>query len=44
MNNTVTAQELKTKGTSALSKKTKKFNETFITIRGEKSFAVLTMD
>lgn len=44
MNNSVTAQELKTKGMSALSEKTRKFSETFITIRGEKSFAVLTMD
>lgn len=44
MNNTVTAQELKTKGMSALSAKTKKFSETFITIRGEKSFVVLTIE
>lgn len=44
MNNSVTAQELKTKGMAALSEKTRKFSETFITIRGEKSFAVLTMD
>lgn len=44
MNNNVTAQELKIRGMSALSEKTKKFHETFITIRGEKSFAVLTMD
>lgn len=44
MNNTVTAQELKTKGMSALNVRAKKFTETFITIRGEKSFAVLTME
>ncbi|MBI2634566.1 type II toxin-antitoxin system Phd/YefM family antitoxin [Candidatus Peregrinibacteria bacterium] len=44
MNNIVTAQELKTKGMSALNARAKEFTETFITIRGEKSFAVLTMD
>lgn len=44
MNNSVTAQELKTRGMSALNEKTKKYNEIFITIRGEKSFAVLTMN
>lgn len=44
MSNTITAQELKTKGASALNKKAKKYNETFITIRGEKSFVVLSMD
>lgn len=44
MNNSVTAQELKTKGMSALNEKTKKYGEIFITIRGEKSFAVLTID
>jgi len=44
MNNTITAQELKTKGASALNEKTKKYSETFITIRGEKSFVVLTID
>ncbi|MBI5754521.1 hypothetical protein HZA40_05275 [Candidatus Peregrinibacteria bacterium] len=44
MNNIVTAQELKVKGMAALNEKTQKFSETFITIRGEKSFAVLTMD
>ncbi len=44
MNNIVTAQELKTKGMSALNERAKKFTETFITIHGEKSFAVLTMD
>lgn len=44
MNNLITAQELKTKGMSALNERAKKFSETFITIRGEKSFAVLTMD
>ena len=44
MNNIITAQELKTKGVSALKEKSKKFNETFITFHGEKSFAVLTMD
>jgi len=44
MNNTITAQELKTKGASVLSKKTQTNHETFITIRGEKRFVVLTMD
>lgn len=44
MNNTITAQELKTRGMSVLNEKTQKHSETFITIRGEKSFAVLTMD
>ncbi len=44
MNNIVTAQELKIKGMSALNKRAKKFSETFITIHGEKSFAVLTME
>jgi PHD/YefM family antitoxin component YafN of YafNO toxin-antitoxin module len=44
MNNIVTAQELKTRGMSVLSAKTRKFSETFITIRGEKSFVVLTID
>lgn len=44
MNNTITAQELKTKGMSTLHEKTQKYSETFITIHGEKSFVVLTMD
>ncbi len=44
MNNLVTAQELKTKGMAVLGKKTRNFSETFITIRGEKSFVVLTME
>lgn len=44
MNNIVTAQELKTKGMAALNERAKKYSETFITIRGEKSFAVLTME
>lgn len=44
MNNSVTAQELKTKGASVLSKKTKENHETFITVRGEKRFVVLTME
>ncbi len=44
MDNNVTAQELKTKGASALTKKTKENSETFITIRGEKRFVVLTIE
>lgn len=44
MNNIVTAQELKIRGMSALNERAEKFTETFITIHGEKSFAVLTMD
>jgi hypothetical protein len=43
MNNTVTAQELKTKGAQILKEKTKKDKEAFISIRGEKSFVVLTI-
>lgn len=44
MNNTITAQELKTQGASLLTKRAKKNSETFITVRGERRFAVLTMD
>lgn len=44
MDNSITAQELKTKGASALTKKTKENHETFITIRGEKRFVVLTIE
>ncbi|MBI4127246.1 prevent-host-death protein [Candidatus Peregrinibacteria bacterium] len=44
MNNTLTAQDLKIKGMAALAEKTKEDNEAFITIRGEKSFVVLTLD
>lgn len=44
MNNTITAQELKVKGMSILDSKTKKYKEAFLTIRGEKSFVVLTID
>ena len=43
MNNTITAQELKTKGSQILGQKTKKDSEAFITVRGEKSYVVLTM-
>lgn len=44
MNNTITAQELKTKGTQALKEKTKKHPEAFITVRGDKKFVVLTIE
>lgn len=44
MNNTVTAQELKTKGTQALKERAKKYEETFITVRGDKQFVVLTLE
>jgi len=44
MNNTITAQELKMKGASVLKERTKLGDEVFITVRGEKSYAVLTMD
>lgn len=44
MNNAVTAQELKTKGASVLKKKTGEMGEAFITIRGKKSYVVLTID
>lgn len=44
MENTLTAQELKTKGAEALTQKTKKSSEVIITVRGEKRFVVLTME
>lgn len=44
MDNTVTAQELKTKGASVLKERTKADSEAFITVRGEKSYVVLTID
>jgi len=44
MNNSITAQELKTKGTKILSEKTKIDGEAFITLRGENKFVVLTVD
>lgn len=44
MNNSVTAQELKTKGVSILKERTKAGDEAFITVRGEKSYVVLTVD
>jgi PHD/YefM family antitoxin component YafN of YafNO toxin-antitoxin module len=43
MNNTITAQELKTRGSQILEEKTKKDKEAFITVRGEKSYVVLTI-
>lgn len=44
MENTITAQELKTKGASILQEKAKKYQETFITLRGQKSFVVITVE
>lgn len=44
MNNVVTAQELKTKGASILKERTKLSDEAYITIRGEKSYVVMTVD
>lgn len=44
MDNNVTAQELKTRGAAALTRKTQKNSETFITIRGEKRLVVLTIE
>lgn len=44
MNNTITAQDLKTKGSQALNEKTKGQSEAFITVRGEKTYVVLTID
>ena len=43
MNNIITAQELKTRGSQILEEKTKKDKEAFITVRGETSYVVLTM-
>lgn len=44
MNNTITAQDLKTRGAQVLSEKTRKNSEAFITVRGEKSYVVLTIN
>ncbi|MBD3270121.1 prevent-host-death protein [Candidatus Peregrinibacteria bacterium] len=44
MNNDITAQELKTKGSQILSKKTKDNQEAFITVHGKKKYAVLTIE
>lgn len=44
MDNTLTAQELKTRGAELLKQKTKKFKEAIITVRGEKRFVVLTIE
>jgi PHD/YefM family antitoxin component YafN of YafNO toxin-antitoxin module len=44
MNNTISAQELKIKGTQALKERAKKYQETFITVRGDKQFVVLTIE
>lgn len=44
MNNTITAQELKTKGAQLLKEKMKNMDELIITVRGQKSFVVLTME
>ena len=43
MNNIVTAQELKTKGASILKERTKAIDEAYITVRGEKSYVVMTI-
>ncbi len=43
MNNTLTAQELKTKGATILQKRLKKADELVITVRGKESYVVLSM-
>ncbi len=44
MNNTITAQELKTQGTQVIRKKINKFQEAVITVRGKESYVVLSLD
>ncbi len=44
MNNTITAQELKTQGAQAIQKKIDKFQEAIITVRGKDSYVVLSLD
>jgi len=44
MDNIITAQELKTKGTSVFNKKMKAEKEAIITVRGKNEYVVLTMD
>ena len=43
MNNTLTAQELKVKGTQVLRERMKKANELIITVRGKSSYVVLSI-
>ncbi len=44
MNNTITAQELKVKGTLAIKKRIGKFQEAIITVRGKESYVVLSFE
>ena len=44
MNNIITANELKTKGVSALEKITSSNDEVIITVRGKQKYVVLTCD
>jgi len=43
MDNIITVQDLKVKGTKALKEKTGKNQEAFITVRGAKTFVVMSM-
>lgn len=44
MDNILTAQELKTKGAQILKEKIKKNAEVIISVRGEKSYVVMSLD
>ncbi len=44
MNNILTAQELKTRGVKALSERLKKNGEVIISVRGENSYVVMSVD
>ena len=44
MNNIITANELKTKGVSALEEITNQDSEAIITVRGKKKFVVLSIE
>ncbi|QQR54979.1 type II toxin-antitoxin system prevent-host-death family antitoxin [Candidatus Peregrinibacteria bacterium] len=44
MNNTLTAQELKTKGTQILKERTKRFKEAVVSVRGKNTYVVLTIE
>lgn len=44
MDNILTAQELKTKGAQILKEKIKKNGEVIISVRGEKSYVVMSLD
>ncbi len=44
MDNIVTANELKTKGVSAIDEKTSKNNEAIITVRGKNKYVVISIE